>query len=256
MSSDPLFMSNVGFRPFDEAVQKALTTKIRPDIDDPNIELTLVPIFSGMAKEYSDQEKIDPKAPKSKNIKDDKTVKLPAMSLTRLGSEFDLTRWTKVGYRHLKWTEDGNRILQSPHPIPLETQYQLDLWTKYRNTMNQLAHRVMLKFIGREVWLPVNLGEGFGIKRFPLKVSFGGPQELTDLELEETQDRTFRMAITFNAEIWFVPDIETVPTVRKLIINQLMTKSGNTIIPPDIASALENLDLIEKLTINASPPSS
>lgn len=245
-------MSSVGFRPFDEAIQKALTTKIRPDINDPNIELNLVPIFSGMSKEYADQENIDPLAPKSKNIKDDRTVKLPALSLSRLGSEFDLTRWTKVGYRRLKWTEDGNRVLQSPHPIPLETQYQLDLWTKYRNTMNQLVHRVMLKFIGRELWLPVNLGEGFGIKRFPLKVSFGGPQELTDLELDETRDRTFRQAITFNAEIWFVPDIETVPTVRKLIINEMLTKSGNSIIPPELASALENLDLIEKLTVSST----
>lgn len=249
MSNNPIFMSSVGFRAYDEAVQKALTTKIRPDIDDANIELTLTPLFSGMQKEYADQENIDPKLPKSKLIRDEKTVKLPAMSLSRLGSEFDSTRWTKVGYRKLKWTEEGNRVLQSPHPIPLETQYQLDLWTKYRNTMNQLVHRVMLKFIGREVWLPVNLGEGFGIKRFPLKVSFGGPQELTDLELDATKDRTFRMAITFNAEIWFVPDIESVPTVKKLIINSMMTRNGTTHIPPELEAALANLDLIGKSTL-------
>lgn len=249
MSSNPIFMSNVGFRVYDEAIQKALITKIRPDIDDPNIEITLTPTFSGMSKEYADQEHIDPLAPKSKNIRDEKTVKLPAMSISRLGSEFDLTRWTKVGYRMLKWTEDGNRVLQSAHPIPLETQYQLDLWTKYRNTMNQLVHRVMLKFIGREVWLPVDLGEGFNIKRFPLKLSFGGPQELSDLELDETKDRTFRMAITFNAEIWFVPDIESVPTVKKLIINKMMTRNGSAPIPPEISAALQSLDLIGKSTI-------
>ena len=248
MSNNPIFMSDVGFRVYDEAIQKALVTKIRPDIDDPTIEITLTPLFSGMQKEYADQENLDPKLPKSRLIKDDKTVKLPAMSISRQGSDFDLTRWTKVGYRRLKWTEDGNRVLQSPHPIPLETQYQLDLWTKYRNTMNQLVHRVMLKFIGREVWLPVNLGEGFGIKRFPLKIAYGGPQDLTDLELDETKDRTFRTAITFNAEIWFVPDIESVPTVKKLILNSMMTRSGVADLPSEINAALENLDLIGKST--------
>jgi hypothetical protein len=243
-------MSSVGFRAYDEAIQKALTTKIRPDIDDASIELTLVPIFSGMAREYADQESLEPKAPKSKLIKDDKTVKLPALSLSRMGSAFDLTRWTKVGYRHLKWTEDGNRILQSPHPLPLETQYQLDIWTKYRNTMNQLTHRIMLKFLGREVWLPVDLGDGFGIKRFPLKVSFGGPQELSDLELDSNKDRTFRMAITLNAEIWFVPDIESVPTVKKLIIDSMGTRSGAAALPPTIQAAIESLDLLGKSTVS------
>lgn len=246
MSDNPLFISSVGFRVYDEAVKKALTVKIRPDVDDPNIELTLTPTFSGMSKEYADQDNLDATLPKSKNIKDDKTVKLPAMSISRLGSEFDLTRWTKVGYRRLKWTEDGNRVLQSPHPIPLETQYQLDLWTKYRNTMNQLVHRVMLKFIGREVWLPVNLGEGFNVKRFPLKVSFGGPQELSDLELDETKDRTFRTAITFNAEIWFVGDVETVPTIKKVVLNSLGSKNDLSVLPPEIQAALSSLDLMSQ----------
>ena len=208
-----------GFRPYDEAVVKELTVDIYPDPDNEDIQLTLAPVFSGMQREYASQTDIHPEAEPQANIKTDRTIKLPATALSRLGWEFDLTRWSRADYQKLKWTEDGNRVIQSPHPIPFEILYQLDLWTKYRSTMNQLVHRIMVKFVNRELWLSINIGEPWGIKKVPLKLSFGGPQELSGLEQDELDDRTFRMAITMNLDAWLFPDASSIPTIRRVIFD-------------------------------------
>ena len=214
-----------GFRPYDVAVAKELTVDLFPDPKDESIILTVAPIFSGMQREYSTQEALDPTAEPQENIKTDKTVKLPASSLSRQGWELDITRWSRADYNLLKWTEDGNRIIQSPHPIPFEIMYQLDLWTKYRSTMNQFIHRIATKFWRREIWIPIDIGEPWGVKRVALKMSFGGPQELSNLELDELDDRTFRTAITFNLDAWLFPDATAIPTIRKVAFGD-----GDTIV--------------------------
>lgn len=219
MVDNSLAVDIMGIREYDEAVAKLLTVTIYPDQEDRTVAITVKPNLSGMQKEFAGQDKMNPTRPKQKQIKDDKTVVYPASALTRLGWEFDLSRWTRVGYRNLAYSVDGNRIVQSEHPMPFEIQYQLDIATKMRSTMNLLVRSIALKFLNREVWIPVNTGEIFGIKRVPVKLAFGGPQELTEYEHDETKDRVVRMAFTFNVEAWLFPDVTTVPTVKKITVS-------------------------------------
>jgi len=193
-----------------------LTVTIHPDKDDRSIAITVAPNLSGMQKEFATQDKMNPLRPKQKNIKDDKTIVYPASALTRLGWEFDVSRWTKVGYRKLNMTEEGNRIIQSKHPMPYEIQYQLDIVTKMRSTMNMIVRAIALKFVDREVWVPVYTGEVFGTKNVPVKLAFGGPQDQTDWEHDENKDVVFRMVFTFNMDVWLFPDVTSVPTVKKI----------------------------------------
>ena len=206
----------MGYREYDEAIAKLLTVTIYPDKDDRTIAVTVAPNLSGMQKEFATQDKMYPSRSKQKHIKDDMTVVYPASALTCLGWEFDISRWTKVGYRNLTRTEDGNRIFQSKHPMPYEVQYQLDIVTKMRSTMNMIVRAIALKFIDREVWIPVYTGEAFGTKNVPVKLAFGGPQDLTNWEHDENQDTIFRKAFTFNMDVWLFPDVTSVPTVKKI----------------------------------------
>ncbi|MDX9913236.1 MAG: hypothetical protein RBS77_01500 [Candidatus Moranbacteria bacterium] len=218
MASNAEFVDIMGFREYDEAIAKLLTVTIYPDKDDRSIAVTVAPKLSGMQKEFAGQDKMNPTRPKQKQIKDDKTVVYPASALTRLGWEFDLSRWTKVGYRKLNRTEEGNRIMQSKHPMPYEIQYQLDIVTKMRSTMNMIVRAIALKFVDREVWVPVYTGEVFGTKLVPVKLAFGGPQDQTDWEHDENKDTVFRMVFTFNMEVWLFPDVTSVPTVKKISV--------------------------------------
>ena len=216
MASIPEFIDIMGYREYDEAIAKLLTVTIYPDKDDRTIAVTVAPNLSGMQKEFATQDKMYPSRSKQKHIKDDMTVVYPASALTCLGWEFDISRWTKVGYRNLTRTEDGNRIFQSKHPMPYEVQYQLDIVTKMRSTMNMIVRAIALKFIDREVWIPVYTGEAFGTKNVPVKLAFGGPQDLTNWEHDENQDTIFRKAFTFNMDVWLFPDVTSVPTVKKI----------------------------------------
>ena len=216
MASIPEFIDIMGYREYDEAIAKLLTVTIYPDKDDRTIAVTVAPNLSGMQKEFATQDKMYPSRSKQKHIKGDITVVYPASALTCLGWEFDISRWTKVGYRNLTRTEDGNRIFQSKHPMPYEVQYQLDIVTKMRSTMNMIVRAIALKFIDREVWIPVYTGEAFGTKNVPVKLAFGGPQDLTNWEHDENQDTIFRKAFTFNMDVWLFPDVTSVPTVKKI----------------------------------------
>lgn len=215
---DKIPLKIFGFRPYDEAVAKELTVDLFPDPEDSNIIVTVVPSVVGLQREHSVQKAIDPAAPPQEYIKTDKTVKLPASALSRQGWEFDITRWSRADYTQIKWTEDGNRVIQSLHPMPFEIAYQLDLWTKYKSTMNQFIHRVAIKFLAREIWLKVDIGEPWGIKSIPLKLALGGPQDLTNMELDEMEDRTFRTVFSFNLDAWLFPDATSVPSIRKVLV--------------------------------------
>lgn len=248
MASNAEFVDIMGFREYDEAIAKLLTVTIHPDKDDRSIAITVAPNLSGMQKEFATQDKMNPARQKQKNIKDDKTIVYPASALTRLGWEFDISRWTKVGYRKLNYTEEGNRIMQSKHPMPYEIQYQLDIVTKMRSTMNMIVRAIALKFVDREVWVPVYTGEVFGTKNVPVKLAFGGPQDQTDWEHDENKDVVFRMVFTFNMDVWLFPDVTSVPTVKKIEMGEddavlsgttdadlieAMHRVENTRFPPD-----------------------
>lgn len=232
----------MGFREYDEAVAKLLTVTIHPDKDDRSIAVVVAPNLSGMQKEFADQDKMNPMRGKQKQIKDIRTTVYPASALTRLGWEFDLSRWTKVGYGNIKYTEDGNRILQSKHPMPYEVQYQLDIVTKMRSTMNMIVRAIALKFYDREVWVPVYTGEVFGVKNVPVKLAFGGPQELTNWEHDENTDTIFRMAFTFNVELWLFPEVTSVPTVKKIVVSNY----GATVAETTDADVIDAMKRVEK----------
>lgn len=241
MVENALAVDIMGVREYDEAVAKLLTVTVYPDPDDRTVAVTVKPNLSGMQREFSGQDKMNPTRPKQKQIKDEKTVVYPASALTRLGWEFDLSRWTRVGYANVAYTEEGNRIIQSEHPMPFEIQYQLDIAAKMRSTMNLLVRAIALKFLNREVWVPVNTGEVFGIRRVPVKLAFGGPQELTEYEHDETKDRVIRMAFTFNVEAWLFPDVKTVPSVKKIVASNYGATIAETT-DTDVLDAMKRVE--------------
>jgi hypothetical protein len=204
-----------GFQEYDEALRDFFTMRVYPDQIDPNVYETLVPVTGPPVLNLGTQEGLDPLVGPL-NTRQNQIVKLPATAITQLGWTFDLKRWTRAHYRRLGWTEDGTKVIQSPQIIPVDIMYQLDLWSKYRTTMNQMLRNVQLLFVNREPWLDVDLKGIWGVRRIPLTLMYKGPDNLTDLE-PDNKDRTVRMVYSFIFHAWAIPDATMLPVVSKII---------------------------------------
>ena len=238
-------LNPIGFEPYDKALKDFFTINFYPDPQGKE-SITLIPVMGPPRLENSTQEALSPtgERPKGDNPKPqgtnptrmNRTVRLPAISLTQLDWQLDLIRWTRADFRKLKWTEDGNRVIQNNALLPVRVMYQVDLWTNYRTHMNQLLRAVMTKFYTREVWLPVDLKGPWGVRNIALYMDEGGPVNTTDLEPAD-KDRTIRMSMTFIFKAWIIPDAKSLPTVRK-VVRELYVANKNVTPYPALSDTL------------------
>ena len=206
----------IGFQPYDEALQKFFTQKVYPDPSLQDEYEILVPVTGPPVLNLGTQAALNRTSEEPTTTRQNQIVKLPATAITQLNWNFDLRRWTKANFRRLGWTEEGQKVIQSNQVIPVDIMYQLDMWSKYRTTMNQMVRNIMLLFTNREVWLDVDLKGVWGIRSIPLTFFYDGPKNLTDYEPAD-KDRTVRMVFTFIFHAWVIPDANMLPAVLTIM---------------------------------------
>lgn len=206
----------IGLQPYDEALQLFFTQRVYPDPAVQDEYEILIPVTGPPVLNLGTQAALNRTSEESPSTRQNQIVKLPATAVTQLNWTFDLRRWTRAHFRRLGWTEEGQKVIQSNQVIPLDIMYQLDMWSKYRTTMNQMVRNIMLKFTNREVWLDVDLKGVWGVRSIPLTFFYDGPKNLSDLEPDD-KDRTVRMAFTFILHAWVIPDANMLPAVRTIM---------------------------------------
>ena len=248
----------VGLIAYDKALKDFFTMKVYPDLDNPSLFETLVPVTGPPVLNLGTQAALHPDEP-TPDARQNQIVKLPAIAITQLDWTFDLRRWTKAHFRKLGWTEEGNKVIQSPQLVPMDILYQLDCWTKYRSTMNQIVRNVTLKFGDREVWLPIDLQGVWGLQHVPLTYAYPGPVNMTEHEPKD-KDRTVRMVFSFNLHAWVIPDATMLPSLRTVMKSLYYTNKTGTPYPSLTAMPpypewifLENLP-IETIPIGEQNP--
>lgn len=215
----------IGFMPYDTALKEFFTMKLYPDMQKPREYIILTPVEGPPRIEFANQEQLNPNnEPVEGRINN--TVRLPAIAVTQLNWSFDLSRWTRANFRRLGWTEQGNRVIQSPQLVPVDVMYQVDLISKYRITMNQMVKNILIKFTNREVALDVDLGSVWGKRVILLTDGYDGPINLSDIEPVD-KDRIVRMAFTFTLHAWIIPDAYTAPTVKKYLADLYLGNSSS-----------------------------
>lgn len=219
----------IGMQPYDEALRDFFKMKVYPDPDIKDQFETLVPVTGPPVLNLGTQEMLNPTS-EILNTRQNQIVKLPATAITQLNWDFDLRRWTRAHFRRLGWTEEGQKVIQSNQVIPVDIMYQLDMWSKYRTTMNQMLRNVLLKFTNREVWLDVDLKGVWGVRRIPLTLLYSGPVNLTEHE-PENKDRTVRMVFSFVFHAWVIPDANMLPAVGAIMENLYYPTSGGVAYP-------------------------
>lgn len=226
---DYVFEDPMGLRPYDEALVKYFSLNIYPDMANKQEWITLVPTMTPR-REFAIQDEIRSTARyEEKEGRENYTIAVPALALSRLNFDRDSSRWSNAGLRKIKYTEDGYRVLQSEEPYPVKIMYQLDAWLKYQSMANQVIRNILLRFTKNEVWLPIDFKGEFGIHHVPLDL-VDGPNNLTDLDPGE-KERSLRYVFRFALRAWIIPDITSVPTVRRSVAEYYLAAKNTAIIP-------------------------
>ena len=151
-----------------------------------DLEIVSVPVF------YANPERAIAKLFKTRNLT------LPVMTLAISDTEQDVTRrrpnydieyWTVKDHKRNRYTR-----IASLAPIAVNVSYQLHLWTRYVEDMNQLLEYVMQKFRPH-----LRVETDFMINACAFMTAVGDNSTLT---VGDREDRIIRKTITFNVETY------------------------------------------------------
>lgn len=230
-----VFEDPMGLRPYDEALVNFFTLNVYPDMANRKEWITLNPTMTPR-REFAIQDEIRSNFKYEENDgRLNYTISVPALALSRLDFTQDLSRWSLAGFRKIKYTEDGNRILQSDSPYPVRIHYQLDAWLKYQSMANQVIRNIITKFNKREVWLPIDFKGEFGIHHVPIELT-EGPRNISDLD-PGTAERTLRYVFRFVLKAYIIPDVTSLPTVRKTTTDYYVAAHTQALIPTTLDEA-------------------
>ena len=151
-----------------------------------DLEIAQVPVF------YANPERAIAKLFKTRNLT------LPVITLSISDTEqavdrrrpnYDIEYWTVKDHKRNRFTR-----IASLAPIAVNVSYQLHLWTRYVEDMNQLLEYVMQKFRPH-----LRVETDFMINACAFITSVGDNSTLT---VGDREDRIVRKTITFNVETY------------------------------------------------------
>lgn len=145
----------------------------------------------------------------------DATIPLPSMVLSPLDWNLNRDRFIRAKHRKLRYSDDLNMVTQSRHPLPYDFNYQLDIWTKYRDDLNLILAYTMTKFENQFATLQIDLGHPWGVKKVFVRAEH--VTDNTDSSLEPDNDREPRATVDLVLEGWLPLKPKDVRTVRKVI---------------------------------------
>jgi hypothetical protein len=153
----------------------------------------------------------------SGTLADNNTLTVPRISVTRLDTENDPTRFNCNRIRRLGFTPNTQKshLISGKYPAPIEIPYQVDFWTKEVDHMNRWEQKILFDFASTYVYLDVTVNNVWSKKVYPLFLE-GAVINNSDLEPEE-RNRVIRKTATFRASCWFFDeDFVSVPIARRI----------------------------------------
>ncbi len=139
-------------------------------------------------------------------LTDNKIRTLPRISVQRLGSRNDPTRFNSNRVRRLGLRDPPreSEMLSGKYPAPSNITYQIDLWTRYVKEMNSWERFVLEEFAPSYIYLSIRPNDVWGDKTFFVYLE-GDVDDNSDLEPDE-RERQVRKTITLEAQGWMFDD--------------------------------------------------
>lgn len=190
---------------------------------------------------------------------DNRTLAIPRVSVQRLGTKNDPSRFNANRIRRLGTTSPPNRnsILSGKFPAPISIRYQIDLWTTLVSEMNLWERFVLETFAPAYIYLKIRPNDVWGDKIYFTELE-GDIVDNSDLEPGE-DERQVRKTITIRCDGWFFDDEFISYGVVKSFETEFFNSNGialeTSFLPPieTIASSVDGLTVTFIKTLERQP---
>jgi len=142
------------------------------------------------------------------------SIPLPIISLSRITQKLDLSRYVRHVFNKLYYNAKEDVYLGMVRPQPWDMQYQVDVWARNIQDLDDITSQIVLWLRADEMYLtvghPIPMGERIVLT------------QLTDVadnsKLESGEEkRTLRRTFTFVVHGWIVHEPREAHIVRKVI---------------------------------------
>lgn len=166
------------------------------------------------------------------------TVRYPIISIQRTDIADDPVRFSLRPRRHLGLSDDGNQILGSWQPNPVNFIYQIEFLSQHQSIMNLMDLWINRLWSFPVVQMKVDHGKPFGVKVVHAfkEASY---QDNTVYEFDAEQaEKMVRHVYTVRIEGWIPTESWLTPTVRAIRYNYILDKKhGDVISQEDIVES-------------------
>ena len=172
--------------------------------------------------------------------KDDyKNIPLPIISISRTSPSPDWKRFVQVKLRKLKYDLRKDKYLATYMPFPLDLPYQIDVWTRTIDDLDDITNQLILWLRANEFYLHVSHPEPFG-DRIVL-VEFGQVNDTSQLDPKNEEQRSLRRTLTYNVHGWLCRETEDIWRAEQ-VITDFYTNDGSG-----------GWDHVDRVTVAAQP---
>lgn len=177
----------------------------------------------------------------SGRLVDERTLRIPRISVQRLDLSNDSTRYNankirKLGYCNIA-ENLKSKLLSANYPAPVIIPYQIDLWSKYFSEMNIWERSIAENFASTYQYLRIRPNDVWGWKSYPLFWD-GSIADNSDLEPGEG-DRQLRKTVSLKAECWLFADSFIINPVVKRIEVEILDKDDSSLYDRSFLPPLE-----------------
>jgi hypothetical protein len=139
-------------------------------------------------------------------VVDNRTLKLPRVSVQRLDSLNDPSRYNSNRIRHLGWLNPPlkRQKIGASYPVPIVLPYQIDLWTSWSKDMNLWEQMLLSQFASGYTYQSIRPDDVWRDKSYIVFLD-GGIVNNSDLEPGTEGERQIRKTVNLRAECRIYP---------------------------------------------------
>lgn len=152
-----------------------------------------------------------------KSDEDIRNVPLPIMSLSRVDEKFDPTRYVKWSWGRAQYQPDEDKWFGARFPQPYNFTYQLDVWTRTIEELDDISNQLRLLLRADEMWLSVDHPDPYKTQR--VLVLHTGQAENSEVDPRNADERLLRRSFTYVVHGWLCYPRDVTYIIEQIIVD-------------------------------------
>lgn len=186
-------------------------------------------VFASPSRAFSQMERLLKE--RNSNMK---TIPLPFASIQRVGDSFDPQRYNSGYHTNIAAEGDFSVFYGMQRPLPFTFTYQIDLWARLIQDLNDLQTQLLLRHRSNVIHLMVDHPSiptpdlKDGPKQLSVSGIYRGLQEISEVAPGPREERILRHSLTYDIEGWRTFEADQYPVIDTIEVDSYVSEDLET----------------------------